>query len=183
MQRFKFNSRNRQPNETVVDYVVVLRELAQHCNYGEKLQEMLRDRLVCGIEADGIQRRLLAEAELTFEKALKLAQAIETANKYTCWIYNVKIRRPRTYTLNSQHRPCSSLKQGTNGRIKSRALAATDAVVITNSRSVVFCKSSATSVVRQGILEKCAELACPPPSISLRGRGKLQATAVQHRKT
>ncbi len=43
---------------------------------------MLRDRLVCGIEADGIQRWLLAEAELTFEKALKLAQAIETANKY-----------------------------------------------------------------------------------------------------
>ncbi len=37
---------------------------------------------MCGIEADGIQRRLLAEAELTFEKALKLAQAIETANKY-----------------------------------------------------------------------------------------------------
>ncbi len=43
---------------------------------------MLRDRLLCGIKADGIQRRLLAEAELTFEKALKLAQAIETANKY-----------------------------------------------------------------------------------------------------
>ncbi len=81
VQRFKFNSRNRQPNETVADYVAVLRELAQHCNYGDKLQETLRDRLVCGIEADGIQHRLLAEAELTFEKALKLAQAIETANK------------------------------------------------------------------------------------------------------
>ncbi len=34
-QRFKFNSRNRQPNETVADYVAVLRELAQHCNYGD----------------------------------------------------------------------------------------------------------------------------------------------------
>ncbi len=29
----EFNSRNRQPNETVADYVAVLRELAQHCNY------------------------------------------------------------------------------------------------------------------------------------------------------
>ncbi|RXN04917.1 putative protein K02A2.6-like protein [Labeo rohita] len=54
MQRFKFNSRNRQPNETVADYVAVLRELAQHCNYGEKLKEMLCDRLVGGIEADGV---------------------------------------------------------------------------------------------------------------------------------
>ncbi len=79
--------------------------------------------------------------------------------------------------LNSQHRPCSSLKQGTNGCIKSCALTATDAVVITNSRSVVFCKSSATSVVRQGILEKCAELACPPPSISLRGEGEITSNS------
>ncbi|XP_060771406.1 uncharacterized protein LOC132882151 [Neoarius graeffei] len=81
VQRFKFNSRTRAANETVTEYVAVLRELAQHCNYGEKLKEMLRDRLVCGIADDHIQRKLLAEPELTFEKALKVAQAIETANK------------------------------------------------------------------------------------------------------
>ncbi|XP_049325965.1 uncharacterized protein LOC125785828 [Astyanax mexicanus] len=81
VQRFKFNSRNRKPKESVSEYVAVLRELAQHCNYGDKLTEMLRDRLVCGIEDDRMQRRLLAEAELTYDKALKLAQAIETASK------------------------------------------------------------------------------------------------------
>uniref|UniRef100_A0AAV2JV68 Reverse transcriptase RNase H-like domain-containing protein n=1 Tax=Knipowitschia caucasica TaxID=637954 RepID=A0AAV2JV68_KNICA len=57
------------------------RELAQHCNYGDKLKEMLRYRLVCGIAEDRIQRRLLAEPDLTFEKALKITQAIETANR------------------------------------------------------------------------------------------------------
>jgi hypothetical protein len=61
--------------------VAVLRELAQHCNFGDKLKEMLRDRLVCGIADDRMQRRLLAEPELTFEKALKVALAIETANR------------------------------------------------------------------------------------------------------
>ncbi|XP_043917844.1 uncharacterized protein K02A2.6-like [Protopterus annectens] len=81
VQRFKLNSRTRMANETVMEYVAVLRELAQHCNYGDRLTEMLRDRLVCGIADDRIQRRLLAEPELSFEKALKLAQAIETANK------------------------------------------------------------------------------------------------------
>uniref|UniRef100_A0AAV2IUS0 ribonuclease H n=1 Tax=Knipowitschia caucasica TaxID=637954 RepID=A0AAV2IUS0_KNICA len=81
VQRFKFNSRTRTANETVTEYVAVLRELAQHCNYGDKLKEMLRDRLVCGIAEDRIQRRLLAEPDLTFEKALKIAQAIETANR------------------------------------------------------------------------------------------------------
>lgn len=81
VQRFKFNSQTRVANETVLEYVAVLRELAQHCNYGDKLTEMLRDRLVCGIADDRIQRRLLVEPDLTFDKALKLAQAIETANK------------------------------------------------------------------------------------------------------
>lgn len=81
VQRFKFNSRSRAADETLTEYVAVLRELAQHCNYGDKLKEMLRDRLVCGIGDDRIQRRLLAESDLTFEKALKIAQAIETANK------------------------------------------------------------------------------------------------------
>ncbi len=37
---------------------------------------MLRDRLVCGVNDDSIQRRLLTEDGLTFETALKKAQAI-----------------------------------------------------------------------------------------------------------
>ncbi|KAI4895675.1 hypothetical protein NFI96_020671 [Prochilodus magdalenae] len=81
VQRFKFNSRVRRPGETVADYVAELRKLAQHCNYGEALTQMLRDRLVCGVGDDSIQRRLLAEVELTFEKALKISQAMESANK------------------------------------------------------------------------------------------------------
>lgn len=81
LQRFKFNSRAREDGEMVLEYVAVLRKLAHDCNYGEKLTEMLRDRLVCGINEDRIQRRLLAETHLTFEKALKIAQAMETANK------------------------------------------------------------------------------------------------------
>lgn len=73
----------RAAKETVTEYVAVLRELAQHCNYGDKLKEMLHDRLVCGIADDRIQRRLLAEPELTFDRALKVAQAIELKCKCT----------------------------------------------------------------------------------------------------
>ncbi|TWW72848.1 hypothetical protein D4764_15G0002420 [Takifugu flavidus] len=81
VQRCKFNSRYRKQGETVMEFVAVLRKLAQDCNYGDKLSEMIRDRLVCGIVDDRIQRRLLSEPDLTFDKALKLAQAIETACK------------------------------------------------------------------------------------------------------
>ena len=42
---------------------------------------MLHDRLVCGINDEHIQRRLLAEHSLDFKKALKIATSIETAVK------------------------------------------------------------------------------------------------------
>ena len=45
----------------------------------DRCLDMLRDRLVCGINNDHIQRRLLGEVTLTFKKALEIAHAMETA--------------------------------------------------------------------------------------------------------
>ena len=44
---------------------------------------MLPDRLVCGANDERIQRRLLAESQLEFKKAMELATAMETADKNT----------------------------------------------------------------------------------------------------
>ena len=79
VQCFKFNSRVRGPDETVAKYVAALRALAEHCFYGDILDDMLRDRLVCGVQQDSIQQRLLAEKDLTYQKALELATAMEAA--------------------------------------------------------------------------------------------------------
>ena len=81
VQRFHFNSRTRGPNESVAAYVAALRELALHCEFGDRLQEMLCDRLVCGVNHKGIQRKLLAEAGLTYERAYSLALAVETSER------------------------------------------------------------------------------------------------------
>ncbi|KAI7802842.1 hypothetical protein IRJ41_020318 [Triplophysa rosa] len=81
VQRFKFDLRTKKPTETMTEYVAELRCLAQDCNYGATLNQMLRDRLVCGIDDDRIQRRLLSETNLTFETALKIAVAAETTSK------------------------------------------------------------------------------------------------------
>ena len=70
-------------DESIVTYIAALRQLAEHCDYKDTLQEMLRDRLVCGVNLAGIQKRLLAEKDLTFTKALDIAQALEAAEKGT----------------------------------------------------------------------------------------------------
>lgn len=79
VQRYKFNSRFRREGESVATFVSELRSLAEFCNFGATLDNMLRDRLVCGINADHIQRRLLSEEKLTFKKAMDTAVALETA--------------------------------------------------------------------------------------------------------
>ena len=62
-------------------YVAELRALAEFCNFGETLELMLRDRLVCGINDETTQRLLLAESRLTYKEALEIATSQETASK------------------------------------------------------------------------------------------------------
>ena len=88
VQRFRFHTRFRRQGETVSKYVSELRALAQWCNFGESLENMLRDRLVVGIDNEAIQRRLLSETTLTFTKALELAQNLEAAAKNAKEIQN-----------------------------------------------------------------------------------------------
>ena len=72
VERFNFHSRARRQGEDVSTYVAELRKLSEHCKFGTALNDMLWDRLVCGIVDQRIQRRLLAEPDLTFAKALEL---------------------------------------------------------------------------------------------------------------
>ena len=80
MRWFQFNSRLRALDESVADYVAALWRLAEHCAFGNMLDEMLRDRVICGINKSVIQKWLLAEPELTLTKAVSVAQATELAD-------------------------------------------------------------------------------------------------------
>ena len=81
VERYKFHTRTRQEKETVSEFVAELRTIARYCKFGDALQDSLRDRLVCGINEDAIQRRLLSEKKLTFDKALEIAISMEVAKQ------------------------------------------------------------------------------------------------------
>ena len=70
-----------QEHESVSNLVSQLRSLSTDRNFANTLERMLRDRLVCRINNYRIQRRLLAEKDLTFVKALDIATALELAEK------------------------------------------------------------------------------------------------------
>eukprot|EP00112_Aurelia_sp_Birch-Aquarium-sp1_P019358 Seg4771.2 transcript_id=Seg4771.2/GoldUCD/mRNA.D3Y31 product="hypothetical protein" protein_id=Seg4771.2/GoldUCD/D3Y31 len=80
-ERFRFYKRNQHENESISDYIVELKKLASTCDFGEFLSIALRDRLVCGLRSESIQRKLLTEIDLTFDKAEKITVAMELAQR------------------------------------------------------------------------------------------------------
>ena len=63
--------------------MVELKKLSANCDFGNFLTEALRDRLVCGWRSNNIQKKLLAEVDLTFEGAVRISVTMETADKDT----------------------------------------------------------------------------------------------------
>ena len=80
-ERFHFYKRSQRANESVAEFLADLRRLCIHCEFGDFLNQALRDRFVCGIRSETIQKRLLAEDGLTVTNALTIAQGMEAADK------------------------------------------------------------------------------------------------------
>ena len=53
--QFHFHRRDQAPGESISNYIAELRRLATHCEFGEYLDQALRDRLVCGIHHENTQ--------------------------------------------------------------------------------------------------------------------------------
>ena len=79
VQRYKFNMCAIKPGVSVASYVAELRKLSEYCDYGANLDEMICNRIVCGINDERTQRRLLSESTLHFKKAMEIAQGMEVA--------------------------------------------------------------------------------------------------------
>jgi hypothetical protein len=78
-ERFRFYKRDQREGESIASYVAALKKLSTGCEFGTFLNDALRDRFVCGLKSDNIQKFLLAKEDLTFDKATKQATGMETA--------------------------------------------------------------------------------------------------------
>ena len=72
-ERFRFHKRCQEEGESVTMFMAALRKLAEHCEFGDGLNDTLRDRLVCGLRNEAVQKRLLTERTLTLEKAINVS--------------------------------------------------------------------------------------------------------------
>ena len=77
-ERFRFHKRNQKQGESISEYCVAIQKLSEHCQFGPTLNDALFDRLVCRLIDEHIQRKLLVETDLDYDKAKAIAIASES---------------------------------------------------------------------------------------------------------
>ena len=80
--RHKFNSRIQGATETADQFITDLKLLSLDCEYGALREEMIRDRLVVGIFSEEVKEKLLQEAELSLDDAVKTIKAVEGSKNH-----------------------------------------------------------------------------------------------------
>ncbi|VDP90479.1 unnamed protein product [Echinostoma caproni] len=73
-ERAKFISLIRAEHVSCQDFILQLNQQASRCNYGDRLEEQLCDRIVAGINNLTLQRKLLEKKDLTFAEARKIRE-------------------------------------------------------------------------------------------------------------
>jgi hypothetical protein len=81
-ERHIYRQRRQLHGEELSSYLQHLKHLASTCNFGDRLEEDLRDQFVSGLASDEMRSRLFAEQDLTYKRAVELALALEAADRH-----------------------------------------------------------------------------------------------------
>lgn len=112
-ERFVFYQRKQKDGESFDQFHIDIKRLARTCEFQEKENEMLRDRIVMGVVNRRLQQQLLETQNFTYETAVTKCKANEASkeqademNKSSPAVNELK------YNSNTQHRS----KQTSNER-------------------------------------------------------------------
>ncbi|UYV80838.1 K02A2.6-like [Cordylochernes scorpioides] len=76
-ERALFGLRSQRPEETIEEFVTVLHRISEHCEYANLREELIRDRLVLGVEDKKLSEKLMLNKNLTLAKAVEIARQWE----------------------------------------------------------------------------------------------------------
>lgn len=168
-ERFKFKER-RQGNETIIQFVAVLKKMSEFWEFGTHLEDALRDQLIWGIKDQNIQKRLLSEESFNFKRCVELSVAMEAATNDVNQLQNqnqveVLYQEPKNEPLmgsRSQRKAVSNSVQqkrsdvvcyccGAVGHIKPKIFSSATNVIYTTITFVCRAFSRSQKNIRSGI--------------------------------
>ena len=113
-ERYLFNKRDQETGENIDTYANSLRNLAKKCEYQALHDELIRDRIVCGIRENNIRKTLLQMPNLTLSKCIDTVRAAEVTSQQlktmtadTVHAFRDPPSKPKSYT----HRPQPSARK------------------------------------------------------------------------
>ena len=68
-ERAHFNKRKQEKGESIELFITDVNQLAESCEFGTMNNELIRDRIVVGIQDNTLSERLQMEPNLTLDKA------------------------------------------------------------------------------------------------------------------
>ena len=77
MERHKFHTRSQKQGESIESFTSDLRIKAKCCHFGDMTDELICDRIVCGITSDTLRKALLRYSKLTLAKAMFICRIHE----------------------------------------------------------------------------------------------------------
>ena len=80
-ERYIFHNTEQQAHETIDQYLIKLRQLAEPCQFGALEDEMVRDRLVLGCKDSAARTRLFREKSCDLKKAVESLRISETTSE------------------------------------------------------------------------------------------------------
>ncbi len=128
MERHKFHSRNQKQGETIESFISDLRIKAKACHFGELTDELICDRIVCGINSESLRKALLRDSDLTLTKAISICRIHEMTEEN-----NKTLAMPQTPTnVDAVHPISSRRRQYTRQRPR---IEQSDSPTITNCKN------------------------------------------------
>ena len=81
MERHKFSTRIQKEGESFQSFVAGLRILANTCEYGILKDELICDKIICGVSSGHVWKQLLKERDLTLDRAIDIGIANELSDR------------------------------------------------------------------------------------------------------
>lgn len=106
-ERYVFNRRTQETDETFDAFFSDLRKLVKSCEYGTLEESIIRDRIVIGIRDDSTRKKLLQTRELDLKQAVDICKASESASRQLKAIsskHDMEVNEVRKQTTNNRSR-------------------------------------------------------------------------------
>jgi hypothetical protein len=120
VERHNFYMRTQSESEDFNSFYNDIKKLVVNCDFANMKDDMIRDRIVCGIKEPQVKQRLLREEALTLDKAVSICRAAETAQQQLKVIASAEVNQVRQANKGGARKPSGHQENNSEKRPENK---------------------------------------------------------------